>query len=78
MSGNGTIYSFVVYHRVYHPSFKDKVPYVVAVVQLAEGPRIISNIVNVPVPDVTCEMPVRVVYEDQRDGYLVPKFERRS
>jgi uncharacterized OB-fold protein len=77
MSGNGKIYSFVVYHRVYHPSFKDKVPYVVGVVQLDEGPRIISNIINLPTTEVTCEMPVRVVYEDQRDGYLIPKFERR-
>jgi len=78
MVGNGKIYSFVVYHRVYHPAFKDKVPYVVAVVELDEGPRIISNIVNLPVSEVTCEMPVRVVYEDQRDGFLIPKFERRS
>ncbi len=78
VSGNGKIYSFIVYHRVYHPAFKDKVPYVVAVVELDEGPRFISNIVNMPVSDVTCEMPVRVVYEDQRDGFLIPKFERRS
>ena len=78
MSGNGKVYSFVVYHRVYHPAFKDKVPYVVAVVELDEGPRIISNIVNMPIAEVTCEMPVRVVYADQRDGYLIPKFERRA
>lgn len=78
MSGRGKVYSFVVYHRVYHPAFKDKVPYVVAVVELEEGPRIISNIVNMPIPEVTCEMPVSVVYADQRDGYLIPKFERRA
>ena len=59
MSGNGKVYSFVVYHRVYHPAFKDKVPYVVAVVELDEGPRIISNVVDLPIADVTCEMPVR-------------------
>ena len=74
LSGRGKIYSFTVYHRVYHPAFKDKVPYVVAVVELEEGPRIISNIIGVPPPDVTCEMPVTVVYDMVRDDYLIPKF----
>jgi uncharacterized OB-fold protein len=76
MSGRGTIYSFVVYHRVYHPAFKDKVPYVVAVVDLDEGPRIISNIVGMPIAEVTCDMPVTIVYDEVRDGYLIPKFTR--
>jgi uncharacterized OB-fold protein len=77
MSGRGKVFSFVVYHRVYHPAFADKVPYVVAVVELEEGPRIISNVVGMPVEDVQCEMPVTVVYEEVRDGYLIPKFTRR-
>jgi uncharacterized OB-fold protein len=77
VSGRGTVYSFVVYHRVYHPAFADKVPYVVAVVDLEEGPRIISNIVGMPIAEVTCDLPVTVVYEDVRDGYLIPKFTRR-
>jgi uncharacterized OB-fold protein len=76
MSGRGSVYSFVVFHRVYHPGFADKVPYVVAVVDLDEGPRIISNIVGVPIDEVQCDMPVTVVYEDVRDGYLIPKFTR--
>ena len=75
MSGRGKIYSFVVYHRVYHPAFAGRVPYVVAVVELDEGPRIISNIENVPIPEVVCEMPVRVAYDEARDGYLIPRFE---
>jgi uncharacterized OB-fold protein len=77
MSGNGKVFSFVVMHRVYRPAFKDKVPYVVAVIDLDEGPRIISNIVEMPIEEVECEMPVRVVYEEVRDGYLIPKFTRR-
>jgi uncharacterized protein len=78
MSGRGKVYSFVVYHRVYHPAFKDKVPYVVAVVDLDEGPRIISNIVGMPIDDVVCDMQVTVVYDDARDGYLIPKFTRSA
>jgi uncharacterized OB-fold protein len=76
VSGRGTVYSFTVYHRVYHPAFKDKVPYVVGVVALEEGPRIISNIVGIPASNVTCDMPVKVVFEEVRDGYLIPKFEK--
>jgi uncharacterized OB-fold protein len=76
LSGNGTLYSFTVYHRVYHPAFKDKVPYVVGVVELSEGPRIISNIVGMPIAEVTCDMPVTVLYDQVRDGYLIPKFTR--
>ena len=78
MSGRGTVYSFVVYHRVYHPAFKDKVPYVVAVVELEEGPRIISNIVGMPIADVSCDMPVTLVYDEVRNGYLIPKFTRST
>jgi uncharacterized protein len=76
MSGRGKVYSFTVYHRVYRPAFKEKVPYVVAVVDLEEGPRIISNITGMPIAEVTCEMPVTVVYDEVRDGYLIPKFTR--
>lgn len=75
-SGRGSVYSFVVYRRVYHPAFKDKLPYVVAVVALDEGPRLISNIVETPLDEVHCDMPVTVVFEDARDGYLIPKFKR--
>jgi uncharacterized OB-fold protein len=74
MSGRGKVYSFTVYYRVYHPGFKDKVPYVVAVIELDEGPRIISNVVGVAVDAVTCEMQVAVRYEAVGDGYLIPKF----
>ena len=74
LSGHGNVYSFIVYHRLYHPAFKDKLPYVVAVIALEEGPRIISNVVGIPVDEVRCELPVTVTYEEVRDGYVIPKF----
>src|SRR6476646_1458440 len=52
VSGRGKIYSFVVFHRVYHPAFAGEVPYVVAIVELEEGPRMLTNIVGVPVDQV--------------------------
>ena len=42
-SGRGRIVSWVVYHSAYHDAFKDRLPYVVALVELDEGPRLISN-----------------------------------
>ena len=77
VSGRGKVFSFVVYRRAWRAAFKDKIPYVVAVVELEEGPRIVSNVVGMPVEDVECEMPVEVVYEEVRDGYLIPKFTHR-
>jgi uncharacterized OB-fold protein len=44
LSGKGSIFSYVVFHQVYDRSFKDDVPYNVAMVQLDEGPRLFSNI----------------------------------
>lgn len=43
-SGRGRILSWVVYHVAYHDSLKDKLPYNVAVVELDEGPRLLTNI----------------------------------
>ena len=74
-SGEGRIYSFVVYHRVYHPAFESDVPYVVAIVELDEGPRLLSNIVGTRPDDVRCDLRVRVVFEDTESGVTIPKFE---
>ena len=64
VSGRGKVFSFVIFHRVYHPAFAQEVPYVVALVELEEGPRLLTNIVGVPARTVACEMPVKVVFDD--------------
>jgi uncharacterized OB-fold protein len=43
-SGAARLISWVVYHTAYHPAFADKLPYNVAIVELTEGPRLITNI----------------------------------
>ena len=73
-SGRGKVFSFVMYDRVYHPSFVEEVPYVVALVELEEGPRMISNIVGVPPEDIVCDMPVEIVFDDVVEGVTLPKF----
>lgn len=74
VSGRGSVFSFVVVHRVYHPAFKDKVPYVVAVIALDEGPRLLSNVVGIAPEDVRCDMRVRVFFEERGEGVRVPQF----
>jgi len=72
-TGQGRIYSFVVFHRVYHPAFEQDVPYTVAIVGLTEGPRLLANIVGTPPDDVRCDMLVRVVFENRGDQ-TIPQF----
>jgi hypothetical protein len=72
-TGEGRIYSFVVYHRVYHPGFEADVPYVVAIVELDDGPRLLTKMVGSPSGDVRCDARVRVVFEE-RDGVTIPQF----
>lgn len=74
VSGRGKVYSFVTFHRVYHPAFATEVPYVVALVELEEGPRLLTNIVGVKPDAVSCEMPVKVVFDDVAETVSVPKF----
>jgi len=72
-AGVGRIYSFVVFHRVYHPAFEQEVPYTVAIVELDEGPRLIANIVGTKPDAVRCDMRVRVVFEERGDQ-TIPQF----
>jgi uncharacterized protein len=73
-SGGGTVFSFVVFHRVYHPGFRDAVPYPVALIALDEGPRFLSNVIDCAVEDIRVGMPVQVVFEDVTDDCTLPKF----
>jgi hypothetical protein len=73
-SGQGKVFSFVVVHRVYHPAFADQVPYVVAVVELAEGPRLLTNIVGIAPEKVRCGLAVKAVFDDISADCTLPKF----
>lgn len=74
VSGRGRIFSYVVYHRVYHPGFADEVPYAVAVIELDEGPRLISNVIGVAPDKLVCDMKVEVVYQPITEAITLPKF----
>ncbi|MCC6992562.1 MAG: OB-fold domain-containing protein [Acidobacteria bacterium] len=70
--GGATLVSWVVYHIAYHPAFKNRLPYTVGVVQLDEGPRLISNVIGDP-SALRIEQRLRLVIE--REGETaVPRF----
>jgi uncharacterized OB-fold protein len=73
-NGIGKVYTFVVYHTLYHTGFITDLPYVVAVVALEEGPHLLTNIVDCRSEDVTCDMPVQVAWDDVTDEVTLPKF----
>ncbi len=73
IAGTGTVYSFTIVHQKYHPAFET--PYNVAVVELPEGPRLLTNIVGCAHGDVRVGMAVRVTYDDITEEFTLPKFE---
>lgn len=74
VSGRGTIYSFIIIHQLYHPGFRDDIPYNVAIVQLAEGPRVTSNIVGVANSDLKVGMEVRAEFVQATPDASLLKF----
>ena len=75
-SGNGTVHAVVVEHRPPSP-FDDDQPYAVALVDLDEGVRMVTNIVGTPPMDVRPGLAVRVTWEPLTDGRHLPLFEPR-
>ena len=76
LSGQGTVYSYTVVHQAFLPALADRIPYVVAVLELdgADGVRFISNLVDVPPHAVRVGLRVEVVWEDMQTGLAVPRF----
>ena len=73
--GKGKIYTYAIFHVPFDKSFKDKVPYVIAIIELDEGVKFFSNIINTPFDEIDCEIKVKVVWERYGD-YYIPKFEK--
>ena len=78
MSGKGEVYSFTVIRQVVgraaSKAFEPDIPYVIAWVDLAEGPRLITNIIGCPVEDVKLGMKVTVQFEKASEKVWLPKF----
>lgn len=73
-SGHGTVYSFTVVRRTANPAFVDRVPYVLALVDLDEGVRLTTNIVGCAPSDVFVGQRVRVCFEEIDDSHTAVLF----
>ena len=73
-TGKGKIYTFTVVYQHNNPFFMNKVPYVYGVVELDEGPRLVSNIEGIDPEAVRCDMRVEATFEKLDDEITVPIF----
>ncbi len=76
MSGRATVYSYEIATKAFHPYFEDKLPFVIAVVELVEQPnlRLITNLVDIPIERVEIGMPVEVSFQPLTDEVSLPVF----
>ena len=81
-SGHGTVYSYVVTHQAVHPAYAGHTPMATVEIQLAEGPRLVSNLLDVPPEEIAIGMDVEAVFEQvgEQDGepVVLPLFRRRK
>ena len=77
VSGRGSVFSWAIMHQVYHPGFAAEVPYAVVVIELDEGARLVSNLVDCAPADIRAGMPVEVVFDDVAPDVTLPKFRPR-
>lgn len=73
-SGRGRVKSFTIVRRAVSEAYAAEVPYVVALVELEEGPTMMSNVVGCNVDEIRMGMPVEVVFDDWPEGVTIPKF----
>lgn len=77
LSGRGTVYSWIVVHQSQHPAFNADVPYNVAIIELEEGPRLHTNIIQCPNDEIYIGMPVEVAFVRVSDDTALVKFRPR-
>jgi uncharacterized protein len=77
VSGRGRIYSYTLNHRGEGP-YQGCGPYVLAYVELDEGPRMMTNIVETDDGELAVGMPVEVVFHDTGEGSALPRFRPRT
>jgi len=77
-SGRGKLHSFGIMHQQYHPAFAEVVPYSFAIVELEEGPRLVTNIVGCPHEELRVDMPVEAVFDDVSEETTLVRFRPAS
>ncbi|HEX6553425.1 MAG TPA: Zn-ribbon domain-containing OB-fold protein, partial [Ktedonobacteraceae bacterium] len=72
VSGRGVIYSYTIIHQNKSPEFVNDTPYNLAIVQLEEGPRMLSNIVDIEPANLRVDLPVTVRFDPVSDAISLP------
>jgi uncharacterized protein len=72
--GHGSVYSFIEYHRAWMPQYEGKIPYVVAVIALDEGPRMIAGVIGQSDTVANVGARVAVIFQERDRGSRVPMF----
>jgi uncharacterized OB-fold protein len=75
-SGRGRVFTWTVVGRALHPAFQQDTPYAPTVVEMDEGVRLLSQVVDCPSGELEIGMPVEVVFDDVTDDVTLPKFRR--
>ena len=73
-AARGKIFSWTVIHRALHPGFNDDIPYAAVVVELDEGVRVVSHVIDLDITDLRVGLPVEVVFEDVTPDVTLHKF----
>lgn len=76
VSGRGTVYSYIVTHQPIHPALQGRVPFATVLVELDEGVRMTSNVVDCPPEEIAIGMLVEVEFEQLNEEITLPKFRR--
>jgi uncharacterized OB-fold protein len=73
-SGVGTVYSWTIAHHAFHPGLADRVPYNIVLVELEEGPRMVSNLVDVEPDAIRDRLRVSVCFREVAPNVVLPQF----
>jgi uncharacterized OB-fold protein len=74
VAGTGRLFTWTVTHRPTDPAFAADLPYVVAVVELDEGPRVVGNVLGLAPGDLQLDLPVQVVLDRRSDTVALVDF----
>ena len=77
-SGRATLYTWTLAHPPLLPAFAQSPPWAVVAVELEEGPRMVTRLLDVPVPDYRFDLALRVDFEDVDDEIALVVFRREG
>lgn len=75
-SGRGRVFTWTLVARAMHPAFQHDPPYAVAVIEMEEGVRLVSRVIDCSPEELEIGMPVRVAFERISDELTLPVFQR--